>query len=259
MKKILSTVVITTLISSNAFAFGNSTTNNNQQYGGNAAAGAIAGAAAGSKSKSNAEQSQGQSQGQIGVNTLDGNVSGYNKNTLHNKIDDSGNSESNSGVYGSGNSANLNAARTSGEVTSEVNIGGDNFEAPKIPANSVFLSNLAANECSESATGGVNGLDFGFGFGASYGSTPCWLLKYMAFNAEFNKGNKEMYNLVNSMQCGFEEVKEAYKAMGVYNKYCVGAKETIKKGYFGLLSTKAYEDVCKYPTEECRRFKAGKL
>lgn len=259
MKKTLATTALITLLASSAFAtnlnsHNNNTTNNPLANGGNA------------------------TQGQVGINSLENDILSKNKNTNKSNsiagaaalsgsksgVKNSGNSESDSGVYGSGNSANLNAqvdaSRTSNKQkqdassSNDISIGGDNFEAAKIPANTAYAPTvIATSDCLGSISAGGQGLDFGFSVGGTKESEPCNIREDAKLVAALTKDE----NLVKATLCQSDRVKEAYKVTGEYNKYCVGAKATVKTSFFGLKQTKAYEesDICAYPTPACKASK----
>lgn len=231
---------------------------------------------------------QGQLQGQIGFNSLENDILNKNKNNNTNNVNsssnsgaaafsgsasksgvkNSGNSESESGVYGSGNSANLNAqidaSRTSNKQSTKqktdassdnaISIGGDNFEAAEIPVNTAYAPTvIATSDCLGSVSGGGQGSSFGATLGFTTNSEPCNIREDAKLVAALTKDE----NLVKATLCQSDRVKEAYKITGEYNKYCVGAKATVKTTFFGLNKTSAYEerDVCAYPTPACKASK----
>lgn len=230
MKKILSTAVVTALLATNAFAFGNSNNSNNTDNSVNPIANG--GAAM-------------QGQGQVGINK--------NKSTVKN----SGNSQSDSGVYGSGNSANLNAQVDASKTTNkqkqdassanDISIGGDSFVEAYNPVNTAYAPTvIATSDCLGSISAGGQGNFLGLSFGKTTQSTPCNVREDAKTVAALVKDEA----LVKATLCQSKRVAEAYKVTGEYNKYCVGAKATVKTTFFGLNKTSAYEeqDPCEYPT-----------
>lgn len=209
MKRFLTMAVFAALLSTNAFAFGNtSNSNNNNDNVNNSSAGGYA--------------SQGQQQGQFGINK--------SKNDNTNKVTDSGNSKS--------TSANA------------LVVGGDSFVEAENMVNTAYAPVvIATSDCLGSLSAGGQGSGIGLSFGGTTQSKPCNVREF----AKMNIGN---ISLFYAIQCQDPIVKEAFKVTGDYQKYCVGAKAKGKtKKWFGLASKKAYEDVCAYPTAECKRFK----
>jgi hypothetical protein len=238
MKKLLATTAILSILSTSAFAFGNtyntdnSTNNNPTANGGNANAGAAA---------------------------LSGAISGSKSG-----VKNSGNSESKSGVYGSGNSANLNAqvdaSRTSNKQkqdassSNDISIGGDNYVEAENVVNTAYAPTvIATSDCLGSVSGGGQGSSFGATLGFTTNSEPCNIREDAKLVAALTKDE----SLVKATLCQSDRVKEAYKVTGEYNKYCVGAKATVKTSFWGLNKTSAYEerDVCAYPTPACKASK----
>jgi hypothetical protein len=264
MKKLLATTAFITLLASSAFATNlnsNNTNNNPIANGGNA------------------------SQGQVGINSLENDIlsKNNNKNTAtggnassgaaalsgaisgsKSGVKNSGNSESESGVYGSGNSANLNAqvdaSRTSNKQkqdassSNNIAIGGDSFVEAENVVNTAYAPTvIATSDCLGSVSGGGMGTGFGASLGFTTNSNPCNIREDAKLVAALTKDE----NLVKATLCQSDRVKEAYKVTGEYNKYCVGAKATVKTKFWGLNATKAYEeqDVCAYPTPACKASK----
>lgn len=213
-----------------------------------------------------------------GENSLDAKVQGHNKNNIKNDVNTSDynkvdtkvntsdvnfvktNSESDSGVYGSGNSANLNRggdnSATTGSQDVNVNVDGDSivYEAPDIPVETAYAPTvISTSDCLGSLSAGGQSSFWGATFGITTQSEPCNVREDAKVIASLVKDEA----LVKATLCQSDRVAEAYKVTGDYYKYCVGAKEETKTSHFGLVSTKAYEDVCKYPTEACKRFKRG--
>jgi hypothetical protein len=179
-------------------------------------------------------------------------------------VKNSGNSESESGVYGSGNSANLNAqvdaSRTSNKQkqdassSNDIAIGGDNYVEAENVVNTAYAPTvIATSDCLGSVSGGGMGTGFGASLGFTTNSNPCNIREDAKLVAALTKDE----NLVKATLCQSDRVKEAYKVTGEYNKYCVGAKATVKTRFFGLNDTSAYEeqDVCAYPTPACKASK----
>lgn len=222
-------------------------------YGGDASAKA-AGVGIGTGGKAEAtggNANQDQSQAQIGINKSTNknkvNTSDYNRNSSYNK------NSNDSGVEASGNSFN------------EVNAGGDTlvaegdnivYEAPDIPVETAYAPTvITTSDCLGSIAGGTQSKFWGATFGITTQSEPCNVREDAKVAASLVKDEF----LVKATLCQSDRIAEAYKVKGEYHKYCVGAKETTKTSYWGLVNTPAYEDVCKYPTEKCRLFKAGRL
>lgn len=189
MKKSL--LIAALLISTSAFATGNNndTINNYDQrnYGGNtsnaggnggqggaggigyggsasASAGAVAGAAAINQNdiKNTNTNQQGQQQGQS------------------QSVKNSGNSSSTSGVKNSGNSASLSSSNSGGNTQSNagnntsVSVGGDNFEAARIPVAMAYSSLAAPSApCMGSSSGGIQGMSIGISVGSTWTSEKC--------------------------------------------------------------------------------------
>ena len=112
---------------------------------------------------------------------------------------------------------------------------------------------IATSDCLGSVSGGGMGTGFGASLGFTTNSNPCNIREDAKLVAALT--NDE--NLVKATLCQSDRVKEAYKVTGEYNKYCVGAKATVKTKFWGLNATKAYEeqDVCAYPTPACKASK----
>ena len=240
MKKLLATTAILSILSTSAFALGNNTNNNPTANGGNA------------------------TQGQVGINSLENDIVNKNKSNSKSNSRAFSDSDSKSGVYGSGNSANLNAqvdaSRTSNKQkqdassSNDIAIGGDNYVEAENVVNTAYAPTvIATSDCLGSVSGGGMGTGFGASLGFTTNSNPCNIREDAKLVAALTKDE----NLVKATLCQSDRVKEAYKVTGEYNKYCVGAKATVKTRFFGLNDTAAYEeqDVCAYPTPACKASK----
>ena len=237
MKRFLATAAVVSLLSTGAFAFGN-TSNSNNNNGNTTNAPTANGGAGGSAY-----------QGQIGVNK--------SKNDNYNKIDDSGNSKSKSVVKDSGNSFSASGALSGSsskqkqDASSEnsIAIGGDSYIAAEIPANTAYAPVvIATSDCLGSLSAGGQGSGIGLSFGGTTQSKPCNVREF----AKMNAANEVLFYAI---QCQDPIVKEAFKVTGMYKKYCVGAKAKTHSKWFGLVNKRAYEEVCAYPTAECKRYK----
>ena len=239
MKKLLATTAILSILSTSAFALGNNT-NNPTANGGNA------------------------TQGQVGINSLENDIVNKNKSNSKSNSRAFSDSDSKSGVYGSGNSANLNAqvdaSRTSNKQkqdassSNDIAIGGDNYVEAENVVNTAYAPTvIATSDCLGSVSGGGMGTGFGASLGFTTNSNPCNIREDAKLVAALTKDE----NLVKATLCQSDRVKEAYKVTGEYNKYCVGAKATVKTRFFGLNDTSAYEeqDACSYPTPACKSSK----
>lgn len=262
MKRFLATALVVSLLSTGAFAFGGTSNSHNNNDNVNNSSTNNVGGGAGGSSTSNAgggqggaggSANQGQKQGQIGINK--------SKNDNYNKIDDSGNSKSKSAVKDSGNSSSNSGSKSkSGSLSNSmqaqdassdntINIGGDNFEASYIPVNTAYAPTvIATSDCLGSISAGGQGQFLGLTFGKTTQSKPCNVREF----AKMNAADVELYYTI---QCQDPIMKEAYKVRGTYNKFCIGAKAKTKSKWFGLGSVKAYEEICAYPTAECKHYK----
>jgi len=236
MKRFLATAAVVSLLSTGAFAFGSpGNSNNNNDNVTNTNTNNVGGGAGGS-STSNANGGKGGAGGsanQIGINK--------SKNT----------NKSKSGVKDSGNSSSLAGAAQAQDASSDntINIGGDSYVAADNMVNPVITPNLVAtSECSGSISLGGMGSRVGASLGFTTTNKPCNIREF----AKLNAADAELFYTI---QCQDPVMKEAYKVRGTYNKFCVGAKAKVKSKWFGLGSVKAYEEVCAYPTAECKHYK----
>lgn len=246
MKKILSTTAILLCLSGNAFALGNNNGNSNSFNEDNSINPTAT--ANGGLGGSGGNATQGQLQGQIGIND---NKSG---------VKNSGNSQSDSGVFGSGNSANaqIDASRTDNKQKNDISIGGDNYVEAENVVNTAYAPTvIATSDCLGSVSGGGMGTGFGASLGFTTNSKPCNIREDAKLVATLTKDE----SLVKATLCQSDRIREAYKVTGEYNKYCVGAKATVKTSFFGLNQTSAYEekDACAYPNSaSCIAYKRSK-
>ena len=235
MKRFLATAAVVSLLSTGAFAFGGSNNDNVT----NSAAG-------GSATQDQSTKVEAGSKNDIKLKTGDVKAKGG-------KVKDSGNSKSKSAVKDSGNSKSdsLSNSMQAQDASSDntINIGGDNFEASYIPVNTAYAPTvIVTSDCLGSISAGGQGQFLGLTFGKTTQSKPCNV-------REFAKMNVNNEGLFYAIQCQDPIVKEAFKVTGTYNKYCIGAKAKSKSKWFGLGSVKAYEEVCAYPTAECKHYK----
>lgn len=219
MKKILSLTAIIACLSTTAFG-GSYTNDESVTNGALAASGAVAGAVSGSRS-SGGDAVQGQRQGQVGVNASDiDNTS---------KVKGSGNSD-----VGIKNGISIDTSKT---IHNKPSV--KRAYAPVV---------IPTSDCLGAISAGGQGQFVGLTFGKTTQSNPCNV-------REFAKMNIHDAELFYAIQCQDPIVKEAFKVTGDYNRYCVGAKAKTKSKWFGLNTVKAYEEICAYPTEECKRYK----
>jgi hypothetical protein len=244
MKKLLATTAIITLMSTSAFAAINSnngnTTNNPTANGGTASSSANGGAGGNA------------TQGQIGINSSKNKNKNYNDN--YNKVEDSGNSRSYSGVSRSGNSNQGQGQAQDASSANDISIGGDSYVEAKNVVNTAYAPTvIATSDCLGSVSGGGQGSSFGATLGFTTNSEPCNVRADANTVAALTKDEY----LVKATLCQSDRIKEGFKITGEYNKYCVGAKATVKTSFFGLNKTSAYEerDVCAYPTPACKASK----
>lgn len=218
MKKFLSTTALVCLLSGTAFAYSN--TINSHNNNGNTTNNPVANGGVAT-------------QGQVGINR--------SVNDLTNKVSSKNSSKSKSNAQQAQDASSKN----------KIEIGGDNFEAADIPVNTAYAPIVVAtSDCLGSISAGGQGQFLGLTFGKTTQSKPCNVREF----AKMNVNNEKLFYTI---QCQDPIVREAYKVTGDYNKYCVGAKATVKTRFLGLDSTSAYEekDVCAYPTDECKRSK----
>lgn len=218
MKKILSLTAIIACLSTTAFA----SSNHHNSEGGDAlaASGAIAGAVSGSRS-SGGDAIQGQRQ--FGINGLESDI--------NNK----------SGVKGSGNAA---VAFKNGV---SIDTSKTTYNKPSVKRAYAPVV-IPTSDCLGAISAGGQGEFIGLTFGKTTQSNPCNVREF----AKMNIHNAELFYAI---QCQDPIVREAFKVTGDYNRYCVGAKAKTKSKWFGLNTVKAYEEICAYPTEECKRYK----
>lgn len=255
MKKLLATTAIISMLSTSAFAGinsnnGNTTNNPTASADALALSGAQAGASIDSKIKSNIDN-------EVNVGTQD-----FNAVLTKNEVKKSGNSDVDVNNIGldidasrtSNKQSNKQSTKTNTSDSNEINIGGAEYIEAKNPVNTAYAPTvIATSDCLGSVSGGGQGSSFGATLGFTTNSEPCNIREDAKLVAALTKDE----SLVKATLCQSDRVKEAYKVTGEYNKYCVGAKATVKTSFWGLNKTSAYEerDVCAYPTPACKASK----
>jgi hypothetical protein len=223
MKKLLATTAIITLMSTSAFAFGNQTNNN-------PTANPVVNPTAKVKNSGNSD-----------VDIIDVDIDASRTSTKQTSKQKT-NVENNNG----GNKFK------DGDVT--VAFEGDDYVEAKNPVHTAYAPTvIATSECLGSVSGGGQGSSFGATLGFTTNSEPCNVRADANTVAALTKDEY----LVKATLCQSDRIKEGFKITGEYNKYCVGAKATVKTSFFGLNKTSAYEerDVCAYPTPACKASK----
>jgi hypothetical protein len=243
MKKLLATTAIITLMSTSAFAAINSNNGNGSNNGG-----------------------AGGNANPIVNPIINPNISPVVNPTA--KVKNSGNADVD--II----DVDIDASRTSTKQTSkqktnvennnggnkfkdgDVNVAfeGDDYVEAKNPVHTAYAPTvIATSDCLGSVSGGGQGSSFGATLGFTTNSEPCNVRADANTVAALTKDEY----LVKATLCQSDRIKEGFKITGEYNKYCVGAKATVKTSFFGLNKTSAYEerDVCAYPTPACKASK----
>jgi len=156
------------------------------------------------------------------------------------------------GQVGINKSSNRNSTKQKQDASSSNNISvgsGDKTTINHKPAETAYAPIvIATSDCLGSVSAGGQGQFFGFTFGKTTESKPCNVRAFATLNVH----NEDLFYAI---QCQDTIVREAYKVLNTYNKYCIGAKaksSTKKWGGFGKKSM--YEESCPYPNSvQCKR------